>query len=158
MRLPRPRFTIMGLMILIVIASLVLTGIALHIERNRRVAALQVALAEYENAKLTREVADIAVEEFTEGAFKHDYLEAEDEIRLVKMYLDYAVNFLDSDEQTLSEAFKMLVKAQNKKVKIGTYSTNLTIDELKTEAAKAKAAERAAKAAFDQLTAAIAKP
>jgi hypothetical protein len=158
MRLPRPRFTIMGLMILVVIASLMMMAIVKRIERNRRVAALQVALAEYENAKLTREVADIAVEEFTEGVFKHDYLEAQDEIRLAKMYLDYAVNFLDSDEQTLSEAFKMLAKAQNKKVKIGTYTTNLTIDKLKTEAAKAKAAERAAKAAFDQLTAAIAKP
>jgi HlyD family secretion protein len=156
MRLPRPRFTIMGLMILVVIASLVMTGIVLRIERNRRVAALQVAWAEYENAKLTREMAEIAVEAFTEGVFKHDFLEAEDEIRLAKMYLDYAVSFLDSDEQTVGEACKMLAKAQNKKVKIGTYTTNLTIDELKTEVAKAKAAERAATAAFDQLTAAVA--
>jgi hypothetical protein len=158
MRLPRPRFTIMGLMILVVIASLVLTGIVMRIERNRRVAASQVALAGYENSQLTREVAEIAVEEFTEGVFKHDFLEAEDEIRLATMYLDYAVNSLDSDEQTLSDACKMLAKAQNKRVKIGTYTTNLTIDELKTEAAKAKAAERAAKATFDQLTAAVAKP
>jgi hypothetical protein len=118
MRLPRPRFTIMGLMILVVIASLVLTGIVRRIERNRRVAllaALQVALAEYENAKLTREVAEIAAEVGYWGIFKQDVKETDNEIALAEMYLDYAVNFRGSDEQILSDARAMLQKAQMKK-------------------------------------------
>jgi hypothetical protein len=43
MWLPRPRFTIAHLMVLVVIAGLVSTGVVVRIERNRRIAALQVA-------------------------------------------------------------------------------------------------------------------
>jgi hypothetical protein len=157
MRLPRPRFTIMGLMILVVIASLVMTGIVLRIERNRRVAALQVALAEYENAKLTREMAEIAAEVGYWGIFEQDIKETDNEIALAEMYLDYAVNFRGSDEQILSDARAMLQKAQKKK-RTGTvrYTARKTKEELKSEAAKAVAAEQAAKAAYDQLQAAVA--
>jgi hypothetical protein len=157
MRLPRPRFTIMGLMILVVIASLVMTGIVLRIERNRRVAALQVALAEYENAKLTREMAEIAAEVGYWGIFEQDVKETDNEIALAEMYLDYAVNFRGSDEQILSDARAMLQKAQKKK-RTGTvrYTARKTKEELKSEAAKAVAAEQAAKAAYDQLQAAVA--
>jgi hypothetical protein len=157
MRLSRPRFTIMGLMILVVIASLVMTGIVLRIERNRRVAALQVALAEYENAKLTREMAEIAAEVGYWGIFEQDVKETDNEIALAEMYLDYAVNFRGSDEQILSDARAMLQKAQKKK-RTGTvrYTARKTKEELKSEAAKAVAAEQAAKAAYDQLQAAVA--
>jgi hypothetical protein len=157
MRLPRPRFTIMGLMILVVIASLVMTGIVLRIERNRRVAALQVALAEYENAKLTREMAEIAAEVGYWGIFEQDIKETDNEIALAEMYLDYEVNFRGSDEQILSDARAMLQKAQKKK-RTGTvrYTARKTKEELKSEAAKAVAAEQAAKAAYDQLQAAVA--
>ena len=157
MRLSRPRFTIMGLMILVVIASLVMTGFVVRIERNRRVAALQVALAEYENAKLTREMAEIAAEVGYWGIFEQDVKETDNEIALAEMYLDYAVNFRGSDEQILSDARAMLQKAQKKK-RTGTvrYTARKTKEELKSEAAKAVAAEQAAKAAYDQLQAAVA--
>jgi hypothetical protein len=64
MRLPRFRYTILSLMIVVLLASLVLTLIVVVPRERRRAIALQQALAEYENATLTREVDEIAVVEY----------------------------------------------------------------------------------------------
>jgi hypothetical protein len=67
MRWSRPRFTIMSLMIVVVIASLILTALVVRRERARRLAVLQAALADYKNAVLVREVTEIALVEYTQG-------------------------------------------------------------------------------------------
>ena len=72
MRPYRPRLMIMSLMIMVVIASLVLTGIFVRRERNRRIAALQAASAEYKNAQLIRELAEKVVAEVTAAIDKQD--------------------------------------------------------------------------------------
>jgi hypothetical protein len=69
MQRPRFRFTIRRLMILVVLASLVLTLVVVQRNRRRRLVALQNALAVYQNAKLTRETAEIAVVEYTQGIY-----------------------------------------------------------------------------------------
>ena len=47
-----------------------------------------MALAKYENAKLTREVAEIAVVEYTEGIYKADLQTIDNEIGLAKSDLE----------------------------------------------------------------------
>jgi hypothetical protein len=70
MHVPRVRFTIRWMMIAVLLASLIFAGIAASRERRRRLVALRVAEARYEQAKLTREVAEIAVTEYVEGIYK----------------------------------------------------------------------------------------
>jgi HlyD family secretion protein len=156
MRLPRLRFTIANLMVLIAIAGLALAVLVMRVQRNQRMAAMQVALAEYENAMLTREVAEIAVVEFNEGVFEQSVKENNDEIELAEMFLDYSVNFRGSDKRTLDDAKAMLQKAKKKKTGTVSYTSRMTIEQLQREVAKATAAEKAAKAAYDQLQAAVA--
>jgi uncharacterized protein (DUF3084 family) len=156
MRLPRPRFTIMGLMIVVVIASLMSLGIVLRIERNRRIAALQRALARCEYATLRREVAEIAVVEYTEGIYKQDLQTVDDEIGLAKSDLESVLNPRDSDEHAVEQARVRLERAQQKKARLETYSKDKMVKELKGEVAKAAAAEQAAKATYDRLKTAVA--
>jgi hypothetical protein len=161
MRLPRPRFTIMGLMILVVIASLVLTGIVRRIERNRernrRAPALQVARATYEDATLTREVAEIALAEFNKGDYEvHLLRHADDEIALARADLELSLNLGGSYGRAAERANERLQLARQMKSLIGTNARNMTVQSLKSKLAKAQADQQAAKAAFDQLTAAVA--
>jgi ribosomal protein S20 len=157
MRLPRPRFTLMFLMILVVIASLAMTGVVVLIEVNRRIAALQVATAEYENAKLTRQVAMIAAVEYTEGIYKQDLQTVNDELTLAKSDLERKLNPRDSDDRAVEQARDRLEQAQQKKTRLETYAKKVVKD-LDDEVTKVAAAEQAAKAAYDQLKAAVANP
>ena len=88
MRFPRPRYTILSLMIVVLVASLVLAVFVAHRKRQRRLANQQIivvsAQANYLNAKLTREVAEIAVTEYTEGILKSDLETVEGEIALAR--------------------------------------------------------------------------
>jgi hypothetical protein len=154
MWLPRPRFTIAHLMVLVVIAGLVLTVIVVRIERNRRIAALQVAAAKHKNAVLTLEVAEIALVEYTEGIYKQDLQSVENEIGLVKSDLERASNPRGSDERVVDEARARLERAQQKKARLENYAKDKMVKELKDEVASALAAEQAAKAAHDRLKAA----
>jgi hypothetical protein len=154
MWLPRPRFTIAHLMVLVVIAGLVSTGVVVRIERNRRIAALQVALANCVNAKLSREVAEIAFVEYTEGIYKQDVQTVDNEIALAKSDLERAFNPRGSDEHVVEQARARLERAQQEKAYLETHTKDKTVKELKGEVAQAVAAERAAKAAYDQLKAA----
>jgi hypothetical protein len=70
MHVPRVRLTIRLLMIAIVLASLIFAGIAATQRRRQRLVAVQVAQATYEQARLTREVAEIAVAEYIHGIYK----------------------------------------------------------------------------------------
>jgi hypothetical protein len=154
MRLPRPRFTIAHLMVLVVIAGMVLTGIVLRIERNRRIAALQVALANYEAAKLTLEAAQIAVVEYTEGIYKQDLQTVDNAIALAKSDLESASNSPGDDVQTAEQARLRLERLRQTKDRLETYTKDKTVKELNDEVANAAAAKRAAQATYDRLKAA----
>jgi phage I-like protein len=154
MWLPRPRFTIAHLMVLVVIAGLVSTGVVVRIERNRRIAALQVALANCVNAKLSREVAEIAFVEYTEGIYKQDLQTVENEIALAKSDLELALNPRGADERVVEQARARLERAQQKKARLENYAKDEMVKELKDEVASVLAAEQAAKATHDRLKAA----
>ena len=153
MRLPRPRFTIMGLMILVVIAGLVSMATVKRIELNRRVAALQVAQANYENVRLARKVAENAVCLYIEDIYEQS---VNNEIAFAKYDLEFALTIKGFDGQGGKDASIRLERAQKKKAILETHTKNELLGELMGEVAKAVATEEAAKAAFDQLTAAVA--
>ena len=90
------------------------------------------AEANYENAKLTREVAEIAVVEYDEGIYKQDLATVEGEIKLAESDLSRSEDRLDwaqrmfekgyvsmatkvSEELTLKKARFALEQAQSKK-------------------------------------------
>jgi hypothetical protein len=153
MRLPRPRFTIMGLMILVVIASLMMMAIVKRIELNRRVAALQVAHAKYENVRLARKAAENAVCEYVEGIYEQT---VDREIALAKYDLEFALTIKGFDGQGGKDASIRLERARKKKANLETHTKDKMVGELMGEVAKAAATEEAAKAAFDQLAAVVA--
>lgn len=72
MRLPRVQFTIRWLMASIFLASLVFATVVARREQQRMVPVLNALEASYQNAKLTREVAEIAVMEYADGTYKQD--------------------------------------------------------------------------------------
>ena len=151
MRLSRPRFTILSLMIVVVIASLVLTVIVVRRERNRRIAALQVALANFENARLTREVAEIAVIEYTEGVYKQDLDSVEREFALAESDLKRARDPSDREWARLK-----VKRAQSKRAELENDIKRRTVKELMSEVTAAKADELAKKSAYEQLKAIVA--
>jgi hypothetical protein len=126
MRLPRPRYTILSLMLVVLLASLVLTYIVALREQHRRAIALRAALAEYENAKLTREVAEIAVVEYSQS------------IDRVKLPL------AQSDAEREADRRNPAMRA---------YDRDRTIKELQTEVEQAKVIEKMRKAEYDRLNA-----
>lgn len=153
MRLARPRFTILTLMIVVVIASLVLTAIVVYRQRTRLMIAVQSAAADYENAKLTREVAEIAVVEYTEGILKHDRDTLKVELTLAESDLQRARNSSASDVS----AKLRVERAKQELTTLQDVTKSRTVKELQSEVAKAKADELAKKATLDQLKAAVAR-
>jgi len=151
MRLSRPRFTILTLMIVVVIASLVLTAIAVHRQRIRLTIALQSAAADYENAKLTREVAEIAVSEYTEGIFKQDRDVLKSELALAESDLERARNSPASDDK----AKLRVERAKDKLTILEEYTKSKMVKELHSEVEKARADELLTKATLEQLKAAF---
>jgi hypothetical protein len=103
-RWSRPRFTILTLMTLVVIAGLVLTVIVVRRERIARVIALKFANANFEKARLTREVAEIAVVEYTEGILKQDIKTVDDEIALARADVTNATGRSQPDEKAARAA------------------------------------------------------
>ena len=153
MRLRRPRFTILTLMIIVVIASLALTAIGIYRQRIRLTIALQSAAADYENAKLTYVVAEIAVVEYTEGIFKQDRDTLKDELALAESDLKRARSSSADDEQ----AKLRVERTKQRLTTLEEYTKSKTVKELQSEVAKAKADERAKKALLERLRAAFAR-
>jgi HlyD family secretion protein len=123
------------------------------------------ASASYDNAKLTREVAEIAVVEYVEGIFKQDYATVEGEIKLNESDLSRSEDRLDwarrmydkgyvsmatkvSEELTLKKARFALEQSQSKKDVLVKYTKHKTIKELESEVEKARSDELAKKATF----------
>jgi hypothetical protein len=157
MRFRRPRFTIASLMALVVIASLVSMGIVNRIERNRLLAALQVALANYKNSKLARELAEITVREYIESIYKSDIQTLDHEIALAKSDLERTLGRSGTNEQANEQARVRLERAQQNKARLETVTKDNTVKDLEGEVARAAAAEQSAKATYDQLHANLAK-
>jgi beta-lactamase regulating signal transducer with metallopeptidase domain len=125
------------------------------------------AEADYHNARLTREVAEIVVLEYEEGIFKQDLATIEGEIKLAesdrsrskdrlewarRMFVKgfIAKTVLVSEEQALKKARFTLEQAQSKKKVLVDYTKGTTIKELKSEVEKARSDELAKKATWER--------
>jgi len=134
--------------------------------RAQQIAARK-AEAEYHNARLTREIAEIAVLEYAEGILFQDIATVNGEIKLAESdlsrsqdRLDWARRMFDkgniamatkvSEELALKKAVFALQKAQVKKKVLVDYTKPKTIKELKSEGEKARANELAKKAAWQR--------
>jgi HlyD family secretion protein len=123
------------------------------------------AEANHENAKLTREVAEIAVVEYEEGIYKQDLSTVEGEIKLAESDLSRSEDRLDwarrmfvkgyvsaatqtSEELTLKKAHFAQEQAQSKKKVLVDYTRGKTIKELRSEVEKARSDELAKKATY----------
>ncbi len=164
MRLPRPRYTILSLMIAVFVASLVFALFVAYRDARRRRAAHQVqiawAQANYLNAQLTREVAEIAITEYIEGILKPDLETAESEIVLAKSDLmraeerltaakrqggndDAPKSSLEDREKEARRAKLRLQRAQERKTFLAKEARERTLKELAVEVETAKANEAA---------------
>jgi HlyD family secretion protein len=158
----RIRVSIRALMIFVLIAGCVL---ALVVHRLR----VRAAEAAYQQAKLTREVAEIALAEFVEGIATQNVESVEGEIALAEDDLKRAeerhersrsttekAKVLDSEaatkEQQVRRAKSQLHEAQMKKMTVEATKVRTT-EELKSEIEKAKVAERDKKAIYTEVKA-----
>jgi RND family efflux transporter MFP subunit len=124
------------------------------------------AAANHENAKLTREVAEIAVIEYVEGIFVQDLQTVEGEIKLAESDLsrqedrvDWARRMFDkgyvslatknAEELSLKKARFTLEQSQSKRKVLVDYTKGKTIKELQSEVEKAKSDELAKKATME---------
>jgi multidrug efflux pump subunit AcrA (membrane-fusion protein) len=124
------------------------------------------ASANFENAKLTREVAEIAVVEYEEGIYVQDLQTVEGEIKLAESDLsrsedrvDWARRMYDkgyvsmaqkvSEELALKKARFTLEQSQSKRKVLVDYTRAKTIKELKSEVEKARSDELAKKATYE---------
>jgi hypothetical protein len=152
-------------MVVIALICLALGALAIHRERLRRITFLQ-AQAAYQNAKLTREVAEIAVTEYEQGIFKQDIETAEGQIALARSDLKRAEGRLTwsngmrkkgyiskaqqiADDRALQRAVFALEQAEMAKLVLEKYTKDKTIKELKSEVEKARSDERAKKATLE---------
>jgi RND family efflux transporter MFP subunit len=132
---------------------------------NQRITT-ESAKANYQNAKLTREVAEIAVIEYVEGIYKQDLATVDGEISLAKSDLarsDDRVEWANrmflkgyvSKAQQISEVLSLekakfaLEQAETKKKVLVDYTKDKTIKELKSEVEKAHSDELAKEATWE---------
>jgi RNA polymerase sigma factor (sigma-70 family) len=130
----------------------------------------RAAEAAYQNAKLTREVAEIAVIEYVEGIYKQDLDTVDGEIKLAESDLsrhddrvDWARRMFDkgyvskdqkvAEELALKKARFALEQSQSKRKVLVEYTRIKTIKELKSEVEKARSDELTRKATWELETA-----
>ena len=116
------------------------------------------AEADYHNARLTREVAEIVVLEYEEGIFKQDLATVDGEIKLAESDLSRSRDRLDWARRMLKKGFVppatvtaeelahrkgrfALEQVQSKKKVLVDYTKGKTIKELKSEVEKARSDE-----------------
>ena len=131
---------------------------------NQKIAT-QGAEASFQNAKLTREVAEIAVKEYEEGIFLQDKATCEGEIKLAESDLarssdrvDWAVRMYEkgyvskaakvSEELNFQKAKFALEQAESKLHVLLDYTKGKTIKELRSEVEKARSDELAKEQTF----------
>lgn len=125
------------------------------------------AEANYRQARLTREVAEIAIVEYEEGIFMQDLATINGEIALARSDRQRAEDRLDwaqrmflkayvskatlvSNEMNLKKARFALEQAEAKKKVLIEYTKQKTIKELKSEVEKARSDELAKQASWDR--------
>ncbi len=122
------------------------------------------AEANYLNAKLNREVAEIAVREYTEGIFVQDEQTVEMEIKLAESDLMRARDMVEyADQVGASDAAKIqtrlneqgkasiLEAAEMKKKSLHDYTAPRRIKELESDVAKGRSDELVKKAEWERL-------
>ena len=132
---------------------------------NQRITT-KSAEANFLNAKLTREVAEIAVREYVEGVYVQELATVEGEIKLAESDLMRAEDRLDwarrmfekgyvsmatkvSEELNFKKAQFTLEQAQSKKNVLVKYTREKTIKELESEVKKANSDELAKQATWE---------
>ena len=133
---------------------------------TNQVIATKGADASYQNAKLTREVAEIAVTEYEEGIFKQEHETARGEIALASSdrkraedRLIWSNNMFDkgyvskgqniSEKLSLDRAVFSEEQAQTKLNVLEKFTKGKTIKELRSEVEKARSDELAKQATWD---------
>ncbi|MGP0062793.1 MAG: sigma-70 family RNA polymerase sigma factor [Isosphaeraceae bacterium] len=136
--------------------------------------AARKAKANYEIARLTRELAEIAIEEYDEFTFPRDLVVVEGEITLAesnlrrtKDRLDWARRMFDkgyvsqaqkaSEEIAHKKAVFTLEQAQSKRKVLVDYTRGKTIKELESEVEKARSDELARKQDWEREQAKVAE-
>ncbi len=131
---------------------------------NQKIAT-QGAEASFQNAKLTREVAEIAVKEYEEGIFLQDKATCEGEIKLAQSDLARSADRVDwanrmfekgyvskaqkiSEELNFQKAKFALEQAESKLHVLLDYTKGKTIKELRSEVEKARSDELAKEQTF----------
>jgi predicted nucleic acid-binding Zn-ribbon protein len=167
MRWFRPRFTITSAMIAIAAVSFVLTAFVTLREQRRRMAAVEAALAEYQRAKATLDMSDIAFTEYLEGVSKHMLERAQSEVDLVEAELKRACDRLGSSRSTprkddrsgtedaaakrnVESLEARLAQARNRLAELGDRKDQ-TVKALQSELEWAQAHEAAMKATYEKL-------
>jgi len=132
---------------------------------NQRITT-KSADSNFQNARLTREVAEIAVVEYKEGIFVQDYATVEGEIKLAESdllrsedRLEWARRMFDkgyvsvaqkvSEELAYKKAQFTLEQAQSKRKVLVDYTKGKTIKELESEVEKARSDELAKQATWE---------
>jgi hypothetical protein len=162
MRLPRVRFKVWQMMIAVVLVALILAALELQ-ERRRFAIALKATEADYQNAKLTREVAAIAVVEYEHGIFPSQLQQVNDEIADAATELKRAQVQLADAPRSIADSIARKVSLQQKqfayqkaltsKQVLEKYTKAKTVKELQSEVSKARAQEMARKSAFERVKA-----
>ena len=143
-----------------------LDSAALKDQLTNQIITTKGADAAYQNAKLTREVAEIAVEEYTEGIYKQEKETAQGEIALAKSdrkraedrlvwsnsmykkgYVSLGQNI--SEKLALDRAVFSEEQTQTKLHVLEKYTKGKTIKELKSEVEKARSDELAKQSTWD---------
>jgi HlyD family secretion protein len=126
----------------------------------------QAAEAAYQNAKLTREVAEIAVTEYTEGIHKQDMETVLGELKLAAADLTRVIDRVDwasrmyakgyaskaqvsAEDIALQKAVFAVEQAVTKRSVLEKYTKEKMIKELRSEVEKARADELARKATWE---------
>lgn len=143
-----------------------LDSAALRDQLTNQVITTKGAEAAYQNAKLTREVAEIAVIEYMEGIYKQERETAQGEIALAdsdrkraedrlewssrmydKGYISLGQNM--ADKLTLQRSIFSLEQAQTKLKVLEKYTFDKTVKELKSEVEKARSDELAKQSTWE---------
>jgi hypothetical protein len=136
-------------------------------KRRAQQLATRKAKAAYESARLTHEIAEIAVIEYQEGIFAQDLATVDAEIKLARSDLARAEDRLKRTRRMVEKKFKpmaqkiseelsfkkakfTLEQAQSKRKVLVDYTKAKTIKELKSEVEKARADELAKREAWEQ--------
>lgn len=143
-----------------------LDSAALKDNLTNQVIATKGAEAAYKNAELTRQVAEIAVTEYTEGIYKQEFETVQGEIALAESDLKRAEDRVDwsdrmlekgyvslsqniSEKLALQRAKFSLEQAQTKRTVLEKYTKDKTVKELQSEVEKARSDELAKQSTWE---------